>query len=336
VQEYPLFVAEISANHMGSLGRAHQLIDAAADAGASAVKFQTYTPDTMTLNLKVLAVSEGHELWGGRSLYELYQEAMTPWEWHAELFEHCTHRGVIPFSSPFDPTAVEFLESLNAPIYKIASLETSDHQLIRLVGETGKPTIISTGATKLEEIEDLVEVFYATGNQDLTLLVCTSSYPAEPQDANIRRMNLLREKFNVKVGLSDHTLGIGTSIAAIALGAKVIEKHITLDRRQGGVDAAFSMEPAEFAQLVTEGKSAADCLGLSEWSIKPSELESRRLRRSLYIVENVKKGDLVTAKNVRAIRPGYGISPKYFNEAIGKIFKEDCEKGTPLSWDSIE
>lgn len=334
--EHPLFVAEISANHMGSLDRAHQLIDASVDAGATAVKFQTYTPDTMTLNLQDLAVSDGHELWGGRSLYTLYQEAMTPWEWHAELFEHCRNRGVIPFSSPFDPTAVEFLESLNVPIYKIASLETSDHQLIRLVGETGKPTIISTGATELEEIEELVNVFRATGNQDLTLLVCTSSYPAEPRDANISRMALLRETFNVKVGLSDHTLGIGTSIAAIALGATVIEKHITLDRKHGGVDSAFSMEPAEFAQLVAEGKSASQSLGESAWVIQPSESESRRLRRSLYIVNNVKKGEKISPENIRAIRPGQGVSPKHLNSIIGKTFNQDLELGTPLSLNHIQ
>jgi N-acetylneuraminate synthase len=335
VQEYPLFVAEISANHMGSLNIAHELIDASIEAGASAVKFQTYTADTMTLNLEGLAVSGDHQLWGGRPLYSLYQEAMTPWEWHAELFEHCRMRGVIPFSSPFDPTAVEFLESLNAPMYKIASLETSDHQLIRLVGETGKPTIISTGATEIEEIEELVSVYRSTGNQDLTLLVCTSSYPARPQDANIKRMELLREKFKVKVGLSDHTLGIGTSVAAIALGATVIEKHITLDRKNGGLDSAFSMEPAEFAQLVTEGKSAAESLGASFWSIQPSEGESRRLRRSLYVVQNVRSGDLVTRENVRAIRPGDGAHPRYLNDFIGKKFKNDLALGTPMSLDFL-
>ena len=335
MREYPLFVAEISANHMGSLSRAHQLIDASVDAGASAVKFQTYTPDTMTLDVDGLSVSEGHELWGGRSLYSLYQEAMTPWEWHAELFEHCRTRGVIPFSSPFDPTAVDFLESLNAPIYKIASLETSDHQLIRLVGETGKPTIISTGATELEEIKELVTVFRATGNQDLTLLVCTSSYPAEPRDANISRMDLLRTKFNVKVGLSDHTLGIGTSIAAITLGATVIEKHITLDRAHGGVDSAFSMEPSEFAQLVSEGKLALESLGTSSWSMQPSENESRRLRRSLYIVKDVNAGDKLTSENVRAIRPGEGCSPKFLDQLLGKRFRADANKGTPLRVEDV-
>jgi N-acetylneuraminate synthase len=335
IQQEVLYIAEVSANHLGSLGRAHELIDAAASAGANAVKFQTYTPDTMTLNLEKFSVSQDHDLWGGQTLYSLYEAAMTPWEWHGELFEHCRARGVIPFSSPFDSTAVEFLESLNTPMYKIASLETSDHQLIRLVGETGKPTIISTGATELEEIADLVKVFRATGNQDLTLLVCTSSYPAAPKDANIRRMELLREKFKVRVGLSDHTLGVGTSIAAITLGATVIEKHLTLDRNDGGVDSAFSMEPAEFAQLVVEGKSALESLGVSGWSIQPSEKESRRLRRSLYIVQDVKKGETASPENVRAIRPGFGISPKFFGEILGKAFTNDYERGTPLASDSI-
>ena len=331
-----LYIAEISANHLGSLERAHNLIDAAANAGASAVKFQTYTPDTMTLNLPHLSVSQDHNLWGGQSLYSLYAEAMTPWEWHEELFEHCRSRGVIPFSSPFDTTAVQFLESINAPLYKIASLETSDHQLIKAVGETGKPVIISTGATELQEVEELVKVFHSTGNADLTLLVCTSSYPAEPKDANIKRMELLRKKFGVKVGLSDHTLGIGVSLAAIALGATVIEKHITLDRSHGGVDSAFSMEPNEFAQLVLEGKSAEQSLGEEDWSMQPSETESRRLRRSLYVVKDVKSGEEINKENVRAIRPGLGISPKYLDLIIGKKFNQDLVLGTPLSLDNID
>jgi N-acetylneuraminate synthase len=289
----------------------------------------------MTLDLEKFSVSRGHDLWGGKSLYSLYAEAMTPWEWHSELFDHCRSRGVTPFSSPFDPTAVDFLESLDAPLYKIASLETSDHQLIRLVGETGKPTIISTGATEIDEISELVEVFRNTGNENLTLLVCTSSYPASPKEANIRRMELLREKYKVEVGLSDHTLGVGTSIAAIALGATVIEKHITLDRKQGGVDSAFSMEPAEFAQLVQEGNSAAQSLGNSNWSMQPSETESRRLRRSLYIVRDVRKGEEVSSENVRAIRPGQGVSPKYLEMVTGKTFTQDLGIGTPLSLNHI-
>jgi N-acetylneuraminate synthase len=326
-----LFIAEVSANHLGSLERAHKLIDAAADSGATAVKFQTYTPDTMTLNLKEFAVSQDHDLWGGRSLYELYQEAMTPWDWHPELFEHCRKRRVIPFSSPFDASAVDFLEKLDAPMYKIASLETSDHELIRKVGATGKPVIISTGASHFEEIIDLVQVFHSTGNRDLTLLVCTSSYPAQPKDANLRRMENLRDTFNVKVGLSDHTLGIGVSVAAIALGATAIEKHITLKRSDGGADAAFSMEPEEFAYLVSEGNSASLSLGNYEWSIQESEEESRRLRRSLYVVRNVTKGEVITEENIRSIRPGGGMSSKYFSELLGKKFNRNLSIGTPMS-----
>ena len=330
------FIAEISANHLGSLERAHKLIDAAANAGATAVKFQTYTPDTMTLDLPEFSVIDGHELWGGRTLYSLYAEAMTPWEWHAELFSHCREVGVIPFSSPFDPSAVEFLESLNAPMYKIASLETSDHELIRLVSETGKPTIISTGATHFDEIRELVKVFRSTGNQDLTLLVCTSSYPAKPEDANLRRMELLKEEFGVKVGLSDHTLGVGVAIAAIALGATAIEKHITLRRSDGGADGAFSMEPQEFAMMVKEGNSSFSSLGNRKWSVQDSEMESRRLRRSLYVVKDVEEGELITRENLRAIRPGMGISPALYQSFLGKTFNKKLKKGTPMSSDFVE
>ena len=331
-----LYIAEVSANHLGSLERAHKLIDAAANAGATSVKFQTYTPDTMTLDLPDFSVIDGHELWGGRTLYSLYAEAMTPWEWHADLFSHCREVGVIPFSSPFDPSAVEFLESLNAPMYKIASLETSDHELIRLVSETGKPTIISTGATHFDEIRELVKVFRSTGNQDLTLLVCTSSYPAKPEDANLRRMELLKAEFGVKVGLSDHTLGIGVAIAAISLGAVAIEKHLTLNRSDGGADGAFSMEPNEFKTLVNEGNAAKSALGSAEWKIQQSETESRRLRRSLYIVQDVSEGELVTKSNVRAIRPGGGSSPAFLGEIVGQKFKNSYSKGTPLTLDKIE
>jgi pseudaminic acid synthase len=330
-----LFIAEISANHLGSLPRAHQLIDAAADAGASAVKFQTYTADTMTLDLPEMSVTQNHQLWGGKTLYSLYQEAMTPWEWHAELFSHCRDRGVIPFSSPFDATAVDFLEELNTPMYKIASLETSDHALIRRVSDTGKPTIISTGATHFDEIEELVTVFRATGNESLTLLVCTSSYPANPLDAHIKRMNLLRKKFDVEVGISDHTLGFGVSLAAIALGAAAVEKHLTLKRSDGGADSQFSMEPEEFATLVREGNFARASLGNEEWNIQESEMESRRLRRSLYIVQDVKAGERVSKENIRAIRPGYGIAPKYLNQLIGMSFNQDLSRGTPLSLEYV-
>ena len=329
------FIGEVSANHLGSLDRALELIEAAAAAGATSVKFQTYTADTMTLDLPEMSVSNGHELWGGRTLYSLYQEAHTPWEWHPILFKRCRELGVLPFSSPFDLSAVDFLESLNAPMYKIASLETSDHELIRGVASTGKPLIISTGATEWEEISDLVHVVKSTGNNDLTLLVCTSSYPAEPKDAHLSRMQTLRESFDVKVGLSDHTLGIGVSIAAIALGASAIEKHITLKRSDGGADSAFSMEPNEFKSLVQEGNSAAVSLGKGTWSMQESEMESRRLRRSLYIVEDVKKNEILTRENVRAIRPGSGMSPKYLNEVLGLKFNNDYSRGTPLEASQI-
>ena len=334
--EYPLFIAEVSANHLGSLERALKIIAAAAGAGATAVKFQTYTASTMTLDIEKFAVSEDHALWGGRKLFELYEEAFTPWEWHSEMFNYCRKLGVIPFSSPFDLTAVEFLESLNAPMYKIASLETGDHQLIKAVAETGKPLIISTGATEWHEIEELVEVVEKAGNRDLTLLVCTSSYPSDPADAHLRRIQTLKDRFGVKVGLSDHTLGIGVSIAAIALGATAIEKHLTLRRADGGADGAFSMEPDEFAMLVKEGKLAASAIGNSEWSMQDSEKESRRLRRSLYIVQNVEPGEIVTHKNVRAIRPGGGCAPKMLHSMLGKKFKSSQSIGTAMSTELIE
>jgi pseudaminic acid synthase len=326
-----LFIAEVSANHLGSLERAKQIVFAAAKAGASAIKFQTYTADTMTLDIDEFKVSDGHKLWGGRRLHSLYHEAHTPWEWHPQLFELCRSLQVLPFSSPFDLSAIEFLESLETPMYKIASLETSDHQLIRAVAETGKPLIVSTGATEWGEIEEVVEVVHKSGNKDLTLLVCTSSYPAEPFDAHLNRITTLRNRFGVKVGLSDHTLGIGVSLAAVALGASVIEKHITLSRKDGGVDAPFSMEPEEFALLVKEGRSAFQALGDPNWVIRDSEKESRKLRRSLYIVKDVNAGDEVTHENIRAIRPGGGCAPKLLEQMLGQYFTADLIAGTPLS-----
>jgi N-acetylneuraminate synthase len=331
-----LFIAEVSANHLGSLSRAKKIVMEAAKAGANAVKFQTYTADTMTLDIEDFRVDSNHELWGGQKLYDLYKAAYTPWEWHEELFDLCKSNKVIPFSSPFDLSAVEFLESIGAPMYKIASLETGDHRLIRAVAETGKPLIISTGATELEEIAELVDVVKSTGNKKLTLLLCTSSYPSRPSDAHLRRISTLKEKFNVNVGLSDHTLGIGVSVAAIALGASAIEKHLTLSRQDGGADGAFSMEPEEFALLVKEGSSAYESLGQSKWEMQSSERESRRLRRSLYIVENVKAGELVTYQNVRAIRPGLGCAPKFLESFFGRQFKSNFEKGTPMSPDLLE
>jgi pseudaminic acid synthase len=328
----PIFVAEISANHLGSFERAKSLVLAAIKSGATAVKFQTYTADTMTLNLDTpeFRISDDHPLWGGRKLYDLYEGAHTPWEWHETLFEICRERNVIPFSSPFDETAVDFLETLDAPMYKIASMETGDLALIRKVAETGKPLIISTGATELEEIESVVDVVDKSGNQNLTLLVCTSSYPSEPVDAHLNRIATLRANFGVKVGVSDHTLGIGVSLAAIALGATIVEKHFTLRRADGGADGAFSMEPEEFSLLVKEGNNAHNSLGQSEWKMQESEKESRRLRRSLYITRDVAVGETISRENVGAIRPGGGCAAKHLDSLLGKKFRTAHSMGTPM------
>lgn len=327
-----LFVAEISANHLGDLKRALELVKTAVKSGANAVKFQTYTPYTMTLNIDApeFSISSSHDLWGGEKLFNLYEKAHTPWEWHSELFELTKSLGAIPFSSPFDGTAVDFLEDIGCSIYKIASMETGDIPLIKRIGETGKPTIMSTGATEYDEIAEAVEAFRSTGNTDLTLLVCTSSYPADPRDANIRRMEKLQNDFNVKVGLSDHTLGIGVSLGAIALGATVIEKHFTIRRADGGADGAFSMEPQEFQQLVMEGNAVKESLGAANWKLAESESESRRLRRSLYITKDVRKGDLITKENLRSIRPGFGCEPKHYGSLLGKRFTSNFSIGTPM------
>jgi len=329
------FIAEISANHLGSLDRAKELVRLAAKSGATAVKFQTYKPETMTLDVPQFSVSSEHELWGGRNLFQLYEEAQTPWEWHKPLFDLARELGISPFSSPFDINAVELLESLDVSMYKIASLESGDLRLIRAVADTGKPLIISTGATKWEEIEDAVNVVNQSGNKDLTLLVCTSSYPSLPGDAHLSRMTLLKSRFGCKVGVSDHTLGIGVAIAGIALGASAIEKHLTIRRADGGADGQFSLEPEEFRQLVTEGKSAYESIGKSEWQIQESENESRRLRRSLIICQDVAKGDPVTLSNVKSLRPAVGIAPKFLESALGSIFNDNYKAGTPFNFEVI-
>ena len=331
-----MFIAELSANHLGSLERARELVIQAAKAGATAVKFQTYTADTMTLNLAKFSVNNDHKLWGGRTLYSLYEEAHTPWEWHQELFSLARSLNIIPFSSPFDASAVSFLEKLDISMYKIASLETGDLPLIRKVAQTGKAIIMSTGATYLSEIHEAVSTIKECGNDNLTLLVCTSSYPAEPGDAHLSRIETLKSEFGLAVGISDHTLGIGVSIAAVALGAVVVEKHFTLSRSDGGADSAFSMEPNEFAQLVHECKNAASSIGAPEWKVQESEDASRRLRRSLYVTKRVKAGDEVTSENVRAIRPNGGLPPSYYDKIMGRTFRESCEPGTPFNLDLID
>lgn len=330
----PFIIAEISGNHNGSLERALDIVRAAADAGADAVKIQTYTADTITLNIDspTFRVSEGHELWGARTLYDLYEEAHMPWGWHEPIFALARELGLVAFSTPFDETAVEFLEGLGAPLYKIASLEIVDLPLIKLVAETGKPLLISTGTATIAEVAAAVDAARAGGCTNLTLLACTSSYPALPDDANLRRIPVMAEIFGTNVGLSDHTLGTGVSIAAVALGATVIEKHFTLSRADGGVDSAFSLEPAELRQLVDGCDAAGRALGsASDWSTS-AESESLRLRPSLYIAEAVTAGDVATLVNIRSVRPSGGLPPSEIERVVGRQFQIDAPKGTPVSW----
>jgi pseudaminic acid synthase len=334
----PLIVAEISGNHNGSLDRALDIVRAVADAGAGAVKIQTYTADTITLDVDSPAfrVSDGHALWGSRTLYDLYTEAHTPYEWHGEIFGLARELGLIAFSTPFDESAVDFLEELDAPLYKVASLEIVDLPLIRRVAETGKPVIMSVGTATIAEVAAAVDAARAGGGEDLTLLACTSSYPARAEDAHLRRMAAMRDLFGVKVGLSDHTLGIGVSVAAAALGARVIEKHVTLRRSDGGVDAAFSLEPDELAALVSASNDAVAALGsAAAWST-PAETESLRLRPSLYVSADVRAGDEVTEENVRSVRPAGGLAPAHLPAVLGRRFTADAAVGTPLSWELLE
>lgn len=333
----PMIVAEISGNHNGSLDRAFEIVRAAAVAGAHAVKIQTYTADTITLDVDAPAfrVSAGHALWGSRTLHDLYREAYTPWEWHEPIFALAKELGMLAFSTPFDETAVEFLESLDVPIYKIASLEIVDLPLIEQVAATGKPVILSVGTASIAEVADAVEAARRGGCTDLTLLACTSSYPAEPDDANLRRIPAMAEMFGAKVGLSDHTLGVGVSIAATALGASVIEKHVTLRRNDGGVDAAFSLEPEELRLLVDGCDAAARALGSAHVWTTGAESESLRLRPSLYVSADVRAGDVVTLENVRSVRPSGGLPPAELPRVLGRTFSVDAPLGTPVKWELL-
>ncbi|EHR48680.1 pseudaminic acid synthase [Saccharomonospora marina XMU15] len=333
----PFVVAEVSGNHNGSLDRALEIIDAVADSGAHAVKLQTYRPDTITVDVDAPAfrLSADHELWGGQNLYRLYEQAHTPWEWHERLFSHARQRGLEVFSSPFDPTAVELLESLDSPAYKIASSELVDLPLIELCARTGKPLVLSTGMATVAEIDAAVRTARAAGNDQLVVLSCTASYPAAPQESNLRGIPLLAGLTGGVVGLSDHTAGIGVPVGAVALGACLIEKHVTLSREDGGVDSAFSLEPAELGALVTETRRAWQSLGEATLGPKPSEREGLRLRRSLYVVEDVRAGDAVTSRNVRSIRPAGGLAPVEIDKVLGRTFRSDAAKGTPLTWDLI-
>lgn len=330
----PFIIAEMSGNHNQSLERALEIVDAAAKTGAHALKIQTYTPDTMTLDLdeREFHISDPKSPWAGTSLYKLYAEAYTPWEWHAPIFERARELGIIAFSTPFDDTAVDFLEGLNVPCYKIASFENTDLPLIRRVAATGKPLIISTGMATVAELDETVRAAREAGCKDLVLLKCTSTYPATPENTNILTIPHLRELFDCEVGLSDHTMGIGVSVASVALGAAVIEKHFTLKRADGGVDSAFSMEPAEMAQLVVEAGRAWRAIGQVSYGPTEAEAKSIQFRRSLYIVQDLKAGDVLTHENVRAIRPGLGLPTKYLEQMLGKAVNKDVTRGTPLGW----
>ena len=334
----PLIIAEMSGNHNQSLDRALALVDAAAESGAHALKIQTYTADTMTLDIKrgEFVVGDAESLWGGKSLYELYQEAFTPWEWHQPILERCAKLGMIGFSTPFDETAVAFLESLNVPCYKIASFENTDIELIRRVARTGKPMIMSTGMATVSELDESVRAAREEGCRDLVLLKCTSTYPALPCNTNILTIPHMRELFGCEVGLSDHTMGIGVAVAAVPLGASVIEKHFTLRRADGGVDSAFSLEPEELQALVVETHRAWQALGTVSYGPTEPEKKSRVFRRSLYVTRDARAGEPLTPDNFRAIRPGLGLPTKYYQSLLGRRLKRDVERGQPLSWDLLE
>ncbi|MGH8616792.1 MAG: pseudaminic acid synthase [Burkholderiales bacterium] len=335
--EPPFVIAEMSGNHNQSLDRALALVDAAAEAGAHALKIQTYTAETMTLDLaeREFSIRDAGSLWEGKSLYKLYQEAYTPWEWHGPIFERCRRNGMLGFSTPFDDTAVQFLKTLDVPCYKIASFENIDLPLIRKCAATGKPLIISTGMASLSELEDAVKAAREGGCQQLVLLKCTSTYPAEPDNSHIRTIPHLRELFGCEVGLSDHTMGVGVAVASVALGASVVEKHFTLRRSDGGVDSAFSLEPAELKSLVVETERAWRGLGRVRYGPTKAEEASLQYRRSLYIVRDLREGDVLTAENVRAIRPGLGLPPKWIDQVLGKKIHRDIARGTPLTLDLL-
>lgn len=333
----PFIIAEMSGNHNQSLERALEIVEAAAKAGAHALKIQTYTADTMTLNIdnKNFKIEDADSLWKGNTLYQLYQQAYTPWEWHKPIFNKCRELGVIPFSTPFDGTAVDFLESLNVACYKIASFENTDIPLIRKAASTGKPLIISTGMATISELDETVRAAREAGCKDLILLKCTSTYPASPENTNIYTIPHMRDLFQCEVGLSDHTMGVGVAVASVAMGATVIEKHFTLSRDDGGVDSAFSLEPEELKSLVIETERAWESLGKVYYGPTDMEKNSLKFRRSLYVTQDIKAGDLLTTETIKAIRPGYGLAPKYLPILLGKKVKKDVVKGTPVSWDLI-
>jgi pseudaminic acid synthase len=333
----PFIIAEMSGNHNQSLDRALEIVEAAAKCGAHGLKLQTYTPDTMTLDLdeREFHIGDPGSPWAGSSLYKLYAQAHTPWEWHAPIFERARALGIIPFSTPFDDSAVEFLETLDVPCYKVASFENTDLPLIRRIAATGKPMIVSTGMATAAELDETVRAARAAGCRELVLLKCTSTYPATPENTNLATIAHLRELFQCEVGLSDHTMGFGVSVASIALGATVIEKHFTLRRADGGVDSTFSMEPAEMAELVRECWRAWQALGEVRYGPTDAETGSLQFRRSLYVVRDLKAGEVLTRESVRAIRPGLGLPTKHLDHVLGMAVKRDVRRGTALRWELL-
>ncbi len=333
----PFVIAEMSGNHNQSLSRALEIVEAAAKAGADAIKLQTYTADTMTLNVDQdeFKILDPNSLWYGRHLYELYGEAHTPWAWHEPIMKRAHELGLICFSSPFDETAVDFLESLHVPAYKIASFENTDVKLIKKVAKTGKPVIISTGMASIEDLHLMVSTLRENGCEQFVLLKCTSAYPALPSDANLRTISHMADMFDCQVGLSDHTMGIGVAIASVALGATVIEKHFTLSRAEGGVDADFSLEPHELKMLVEETEKAWQALGKIHYAGGRAEEKSKQFRRSIYISKDMKAGDVIKEEDLRCIRPGYGLAPKFWDMIIGKKINQDVSCGKSFQWDLL-
>lgn len=333
----PFIIAEMSGNHNQSLEKALSIIDAAAESGAHAIKLQTYTADSLTINAShgEFVISDPGSLWFGKTLYELYKQAYTPWEWHKALFDRAREKGILCFSTPFDENAVDFLENLGAPAYKIASFENNHIPLLKKVAAKKKPVIISTGISSLSELELAVKTLRENGCKELIMLKCTSSYPASPENSNIATIPHMSKLFKCHVGLSDHTLGIGVAIASVALGARIIEKHFTMSRAEGGVDSAFSLEPSEFKTLTGECKRAFLGIGHVNYEISDTEKKSLTFKRSIYVVEDLKSGTVLTEKNIRIIRPGLGISPKYYEIVLGKKINRDVPKGTSLTFDLI-
>lgn len=327
----PFIIAEMSGNHNQSIDRAFELVDAAAEAGAHALKLQTYTADTLTIK-GALAIDDPNSLWNKRELYDLYKQAYTPWEWHKPIFDRAKEKGMIAFSSPFDETSVDFLESLNVPAYKIASFENTHLPLLKKVASTGKPVIVSTGVATIADIDECVRTLKNAGCKDIVLLKCTSTYPASPENTNLVTIPHLADLHKCIVGLSDHTMGIGASVAAIALGARVIEKHFTLRRADGGVDSAFSLEPEELKMLVTETERAFFSLGHIQYGVQPAEKKSLEFKRSIYVSKDIKAGDVLSTDNLKIIRPAHGLAPKHWEIVLGRKVTSDLKAGTPLSW----